>query len=84
MQNLLHFKAGVCGASAGGVEALSGLFMALAAELSAASFVVLHIPAHTQSGSARVLGREATMPIATPQDGWPLSQPYTLPHLIGT
>jgi two-component system chemotaxis response regulator CheB len=69
MQDRSNFKVVVCGASAGGVEALSGLFKALPAELPAAFLVVLHIPAHAQSELGRVLSRATTMPITMPKDG---------------
>ncbi len=68
MQDASSFKVVVVGASAGGVEALSGLFNALAIDLPAAFLVVLHIPAHAQSELDRILGRATTMPVTMPED----------------
>jgi two-component system chemotaxis response regulator CheB len=68
MQDFSSFKIVVVGASAGGVEALTGRFKALAVDLPAAFLVVLHIPAHAQSELDRVLGRATTMPVTMPED----------------
>lgn len=77
MPNTSNFKVVVCGASAGGVEALSSLFQALPAGLPAAFLVVLHIPAHSSSELARVLGRLTSMPVVMPRDMTPL-EPSTV------
>jgi two-component system chemotaxis response regulator CheB len=62
----------VIGASAGGVPAISALVSRLPGDLDAAVFVVLHIPAHTPSHLASVLGRVATLPVQAAVDGDPL------------
>jgi two-component system chemotaxis response regulator CheB len=62
----------VIGASAGGVGALSTLVRALPADMDAAVFIVLHIPPHTPSNLAIVLGRDSAMPVATARDGDPI------------
>jgi two-component system, chemotaxis family, protein-glutamate methylesterase/glutaminase len=59
----------VVGASAGGVEALSTLVAGLPANLDAAVFIVLHIPAHSPSELAGILGRVAHLPVAEAIDG---------------
>lgn len=64
----------VLGASAGGVEALLGLFRALPAHLDAAILVVLHIPSHTPSQLDRVLGHATPLPVAVAQDGEPIER----------
>lgn len=57
------------GASAGGVEALSDLFMRLPRDLAAAVFVVLHTRAEGGSRLAEVLGRRSRLPVLAAEDG---------------
>ena len=52
----------VIGASAGGVEALSGLVSHLPAELTAALFIVLHVPRGAPSALPRILSRAGRLP----------------------
>ena len=52
----------VIGASAGGIEALSQLVSRLPADLPAAVFVVVHIPAHATSVLPRILNRYGPLP----------------------
>jgi two-component system, chemotaxis family, protein-glutamate methylesterase/glutaminase len=59
----------VIGASAGGVQALSNLVEDLPADLSAAVFVVLHIPSNAPSLLPAILAREASLPVAHAIDG---------------
>jgi two-component system, chemotaxis family, protein-glutamate methylesterase/glutaminase len=59
----------VLGASAGGVQALTRLVATLPADLLAAVFVVLHIPAHSRSELAAVLQRVSRLPVAPATDG---------------
>jgi two-component system chemotaxis response regulator CheB len=61
------------GASAGGVEALKTLVGHLPADLDAAVFIVLHIPAHTPSNLAEILARESALPVASAQDREPIA-----------
>jgi two-component system chemotaxis response regulator CheB len=60
------------GASAGGVEALSLLVAGLPADLDAAVFVVLHIPAHTTSQLPAILQRCSRLPVRAAVDREPL------------
>jgi two-component system chemotaxis response regulator CheB len=48
------------------------LVQRLPADLDAAVFVVLHIPAHTPSNLAEVLGRVSVLPVANAVDGEPV------------
>jgi two-component system, chemotaxis family, protein-glutamate methylesterase/glutaminase len=57
------------GASAGGVETLIELVGGLPADLPAAVFIVLHIPAHAVSALPRILGRHCELPVEHPEDG---------------
>jgi len=59
----------VIGASAGGVAALTEVVRGLPADLAAAVFVVLHIPAHRSSDLPAVLQRAAKLPVASALDG---------------
>jgi two-component system chemotaxis response regulator CheB len=77
----------VIGASAGGVEALSVLVRGLPPDLSAAVFVVLHIPAHTPSALASILQRCTDLPVVAARDRDPIlpGRIYVAPadrHLI--
>ena len=62
----------VIGASAGGVEALTGLVTALPGGLSAAVFVTVHIPPYAVSSLPEILSRAGTLPAAHALDGEPV------------
>jgi two-component system chemotaxis response regulator CheB len=77
----------VLGASAGGVEPLRRISSDLDAELPAAVFVVLHVPAEQPSALPAILDRAGPLPAITPQDGAPVERGrvYVAPpdlHLI--
>ena len=59
----------VIGASAGGVEALCTLVAALPANLPAAVFIVLHIPADSSSLLPGILARRSKLPVKHPKSG---------------
>jgi two-component system, chemotaxis family, protein-glutamate methylesterase/glutaminase len=62
----------VIGASAGGVEALGTVVAGLPADLPAAVFVVLHIPASGTSVLPAILGRRGDLPAAHAVDEEPI------------
>lgn len=59
----------VIGTSAGGVEALTDLISRLPADLPAAIFIVLHVPAYGTSVLPSVLSRRGPLPARHPADG---------------
>jgi len=62
----------VVGASAGGVEALATLARHLPADLPAAVFVVLHVPAHGTSVLPKIISRAGRLPATHAWDGEPI------------
>lgn len=67
-----HHDIIVIGASAGGVEALMTVARGLAANLAAAVFVVLHIPAHSPSSLPVLLNRAGPLKALHPADQTPV------------
>lgn len=63
----------VVGASAGGVEALRQLVGELPADLPAAVFAVLHVPAQSPSILPQILDREGPLGVAHAIDGEPIA-----------
>lgn len=59
----------VIGASAGGIEALTGLIAALPVDLPAAVFDVLHVSSHGRSVLPEILNRRGALPAVHPADG---------------
>ena len=57
------------GASAGGLEALQGLFGAMPADSGMAFVVVTHLAPGRKSAMAEILGRATRMPVSDAQDG---------------
>src|SRR5262245_19181463 len=77
------------GASAGGVEALIGLFEKLPARLPVVIAVVIHRSPRHESQLAFVLGRRTSLPVSEPVDGQPMEfgRIYLAPrdyHLVMT
>lgn len=66
---MAHRDVVVVGASAGGVVALQRVLHDLPGHLSAAVFVVLHMPAHGPGLLAHVLGRHSNLPVHDAVDG---------------
>jgi two-component system, chemotaxis family, protein-glutamate methylesterase/glutaminase len=62
----------VIGASAGGVETITQLVGYLPADLPAALFVVIHIPAHSRSALPAILHRNGKLHAFHPEDGDPI------------
>ena len=63
----------VVGASAGGVQALTELVEGLPADLNAAVFIVLHIPADAPSVLPDILSRLSKLPVDHANDGEPIT-----------
>src|ERR1700712_2388187 len=61
----------VIGASAGGIPALQKLVASLPADLKAAVFVVLHIPAYSKSNLPQILSACGPLEAVHPKDGQP-------------
>lgn len=64
----------VIGASAGGVEAIPRLLSSLPAEIPAAFFVTLHIPATSESKMPELITRRGNLPAEHPSNGTPIRQ----------
>jgi two-component system chemotaxis response regulator CheB len=72
-----HIEAVVIGASAGGVEGLAVLLPALPSTLSAAVFVVLHLPRERPSLLSEIYGPKCSTPVKEAEDKEPV-QPGTV------
>src|SRR6266705_1854512 len=59
----------VMGAAAGGVEAVMAVVRRLPHDLSAAVFIVLHIPARSPSSLSHILGRSGRLEAVQATDG---------------
>ena len=59
----------VIGGSAGGIEAVLAIVGRLPADLPAAVFVVIHIPAYSTSQLPEILTKAGALPASHPQDG---------------
>jgi two-component system chemotaxis response regulator CheB len=59
----------VIGASAGGVTALKELVSTLPADFKGSVFIVLHIPAYSESRLPWILEKAGQLPVVHPQDG---------------
>ena len=70
------------GASAGGIEALTGVLKRLPSTLPATVGIVLHRSPTFESSLDRVLGRSSALPVAEPADGDPVKpgQVYVAPR----
>jgi two-component system chemotaxis response regulator CheB len=68
-RSFVHRDIVVIGASAGGVEALSGLFRGLPAGFPASFFVVLHLLPSGRTMLPAILARAGQMPASGAQDG---------------
>jgi two-component system chemotaxis response regulator CheB len=69
LESMAHRDIVVIGASAGGVGALQRVLRDLPGHLSAAVFVVLHMPAVGAGPLAHVLGRHSNLPVHDAVDG---------------
>lgn len=63
----------VIGASAGGIEALRTVVGALPADLQAAVFIVVHVPAQSPSILPQILDREGPLGVTHAVDGEPIT-----------
>ncbi len=64
-----HRNIVVIGSSAGGIEALVRLAANLPKDLSAAVFVVQHMPAFAESNLSKILGRSSSVPVEDARNG---------------
>jgi len=77
----------VVGASAGGVTALKELVAGIPKDFTGSIFVVLHIPAYSESRLPQILSNSGPLPAVHPADGDPIEpgKIYVAPndsHLI--